>query len=43
MAPLPQNRNRETCSFNNAQPGIYHVMLDGYTNYNDVALKASTQ
>ncbi|EHZ7429795.1 M28 family metallopeptidase [Vibrio cholerae] len=38
-----QNGNRETCSFNNAQPGIYHVMLDGYTNYNDVALKASTQ
>ncbi len=35
--------NQETCTFTQAQPGTYHVMLDGYRAYSGVSLKASTQ
>lgn len=35
--------NQETCSFTQAQPGTYHVMLDGYSAYSGVSLKAFTE
>ena len=34
--------NNEVCTFNNASPGTYSVMLTGYSNYSGASLKAST-
>ena len=38
-----RNGNSETCRFNQAAPGTYHVMLDAYSAYTGVTLQASSQ
>ncbi|WP_287231403.1 MULTISPECIES: M28 family metallopeptidase [Vibrio] len=35
--------NSETCTFSNATPGTYHVLLNGYSSFNGVTLEASTR
>ncbi|MDN3610382.1 M28 family metallopeptidase [Vibrio ostreicida] len=35
--------NSETCTFNNATPGTYHILLDGYSAYRGVTLEATTR
>lgn len=35
------NGNNETCNINNIQPGTYHVMLRGYTQYAGATLTGS--
>ena len=37
-----RNGNEETCSFNNPSAGTWHVMVDGYSSYSGVSLKAET-
>ncbi len=36
-----RNGNNETCSFDNAQGGVWHVMLRGYTSYSGVTLEGN--
>ncbi|MBY0453849.1 MAG: trypsin-like serine protease [Burkholderiaceae bacterium] len=36
-----QDGNTENCSFATPTPGTYHILLDGYTAYSGVALKAT--
>ncbi|GAB6261798.1 M28 family metallopeptidase [Photobacterium sp. R1] len=35
--------NNEVCTFSGATPGTYSILLDGYSQYSGVTLKASTQ
>jgi len=37
-----RNGNSETCRFDQAAPGTYHVMLDAYSAYTGVTLQASS-
>ncbi|MCG7535469.1 S8 family peptidase [Pseudoalteromonas sp. OOF1S-7] len=37
-----KNGNNEECTFNNPSAGTYHIMLQGYSSYSGVSLKAQT-